>query len=133
MLSITMYDSETRIYLDPPLKNIREIQLLDCNIQTKRLINFKGQQAITDERQGYVLKIPPGTYSLVDIQSIFHNYTDNLNLIINGNNNVGYLFSNKNYNIKLSRDLQVNLGLPEIINSRKIYFINIQGCKYSVL
>ena len=121
-----MYDSETRIYLDPPLENIREIQLLDCNIQTKRLINFKGQQAITDERQGHVLKIPPSTYSLVDIQSIFHNYTDNLKLTINGNNNVGYLFSNKNYNIKLTRDLQVNLGLPEIINPRKIYPINIQ-------
>ena len=125
MLSITMYDSETRIYLDPPLKNLQEIQLLDCNIKTKRLINFKDQQALTDERQGFVLRIPPGTYSLVDIQSIFHNYTDNLKLTINGNNNVGYLFSNKNYNIKLSRDLQVNLGLPEIINPRKIYPINI--------
>ena len=125
MLSITMYDSETRIYLDPPLKNLQEIQLLDCNIKTKRLINFKDQQALTDERQGFVLRMPPGTYSLVDIQSIFHNYTDNLKLTINGNNNVGYLFSNKNYNIKLSRDLQVNLGLPEIINPRKIYPINI--------
>ena len=126
MLSITMYDSETRVYLDPPLENLREIQLLDCNIKTKRLINFKDQQALTDERKGFVLRMPPGTYSLVDIQSIFHNYTDNLKLTINGNNNVGYLFSNKNYNIKLSRDLQASLGLPEIINPRKIYPINIQ-------
>ena len=46
MLSITMYDSETRIYLDPPLKNLREIQLLDCNLKTKRLINFKGSTDI---------------------------------------------------------------------------------------
>ena len=89
------------------------------------MINFKDQQALTDERQGFVLRFPPGTYSLVDIQSIFHNYTDNLKLTINGNNNVGYLFSNKNYNIKLTRDLQIYLGLPEIINPRKIYPINI--------
>ena len=49
MLSITMYDSETRIYLDPPLKNIREMQLLDCNIQTKRLINFKNEEILFNE------------------------------------------------------------------------------------
>ena len=125
MLSITMYDSETRIYLDPPLENLRDIQLLDCYIKTKRLINFKDKQLLTDESQGLVLRIPPGTYSLVDIQSIFHNYTDNLKLTINGNNNIGYLYANKNYKIKLTMGLQVNLGLPEIIKPKKIYSINI--------
>ena len=71
MLSITMYDSETRIYLDPPLENLREIQLLDCNIKIKRLINFKDQQVLTDERQGLLFKFPSGRYSLTDIQTNF--------------------------------------------------------------
>ena len=71
-----MYEPETRIYLDPPLKNLREIQLLDCNIQTKRLINFKDQQILFNDKNQALIIIQPGTYSLRDIQSIFLNDTD---------------------------------------------------------
>ena len=61
MLSITMSESETRIYLDPPLKNLREIQLLDCNLNTKRLINFKDQQILFNDNNQPLIIIQPGT------------------------------------------------------------------------
>ena len=76
MFSITMYDSETRVYLDPPLKNLREIQLLDCNLKLKKLINFKDQQALFNDKNQVIIKIQPGTYSLCNIQSIFLNDPD---------------------------------------------------------
>ena len=126
MLSITMYEPETRIYLDPPLKNLREIQLLDCNIQTKRLINFKDQQILFNDMNQPLIIIQPGTYSLRDIQSIFLNDTDRSKITIIETDTVDYLYSNKNFKIKLTRGLAVGLGVPEIINPGKLYPINIQ-------
>ena len=125
MLSITMYESETRVYLDPPLENLREIQLLDCNIP-KRLINFKDRQGILKEDNRPIIVIQPGTYSLRDIQTIFLNDTDKAKLSIIETNTVDYLYSNKIFNIKLTRGLQVGLGVPEIITPGKLYPINIQ-------
>ena len=124
MFSITMCDSETRIYLDPPLKNLREIQLLDCNIQTKRLINFKDQEKITINNQPLIIQ--PGTYSLRDIQSIFLNDPEVEKITIIETNTVDYLYSNKNFKIKLTRGLAFGLGVPEVINPGKLYPINIQ-------
>ena len=103
MLSITMYESETSIYLDPPLKNLREIQLLDCNIQTKRLINFKDKQIILNDKNQAVIIIQPGTYSLRNIQSIFLNDPDVEKITIIETDTVDYLYSNKNFKIKLTR------------------------------
>ena len=126
MLSITMYESESRIYLDPPLKNIREIQLLDCNIKTKRLINFKDKQTLfNDKNQGFII-IQPGTYSLRNIQSIFLNDPDGKKITIIETDTVDYLYSNKNFKIKLTRGLSIGLGVPEVINPGKLYPINIQ-------
>ena len=126
MLSITMYDSETRIYLEPPMKNIREIQLLDCNIKTKRLINFKDQQILYNEKNQAVIIIQPGTYSLRDIQSIFIKDTDREKITIIETDTIDYLYSNKNFKVKLTRGLSFGLGVPEIINPGKLYPINIQ-------
>ena len=126
MLSITIYESETRIYLDPPLKNIREIQLLDCNIQTKRLINFRDQQILFNDRNLGFIIIEPGTYSLRNIQSIFLNDPNREKITIIETDTVDYLYSNKNFNIKLTRALSIGLGVPEIINPGKLYPINIQ-------
>ena len=63
-----MYDSETRIYLDPPIKYVSELQLLDCNIKNKRLINFKDEQRISDELDRPLVIINPGIYSINDIK-----------------------------------------------------------------
>ena len=126
MLSITMYESETRIYLDPPLKNLREIQLLDCNIQTKRLINFKDQQILFNDENQPLIIIQPGTYSLRDIQSTFLNDADKAKITIIETDTVDYLYSNKNFNIKITRGLAVGLGIPRVINPGKLYPINIQ-------
>ena len=105
MLSITMYDSETRIYLDPPLKNLREIQLLDCNLKTKRLINFKDQQSLFNDKNQVFIKIQPGTYSLCNIQSIFLNDPEVEKITIIETDTVDYLYSNKNFKIRLTRGL----------------------------
>ena len=127
MFSITMYNSETRVYLDPPLKNVSELQLLDCNIKTTRLINFKDKQIITYERGPQILVIiQPGTYSLRDIQSLFlSNDTDTAKITIIETDAVDYLYSNKISKIKLTRGLQVGLGVPEIINPGELYPLNI--------
>ena len=121
-----MYGSESRIYLDPPLKNVREIQLLDCNIKTKRFINFKEQQIFFDERNNQpIITMQPGTYLLRDIQSVFIKfYRSNITLI--EGDTIDYLYSNNNFKIKLTRGLQIGFGLPEIINPNKLYSINIQ-------
>ena len=126
MLSITMYESESRIYLDPPLKNIREIQLLDCNIKTKRLINFKDKQIIFDDEEQNLIIIQPGTYSLRNIQSVFLNDPAVEKITIIETDTVGYLYSNKNFKIRLTRGLSISLGVPEVINPGKLYPINIQ-------
>ena len=39
---------------------------------------------------------------------------------------VDYLYSNKNYKIRLARGLAVGLGVPEVINPGKLYPINLQ-------
>ena len=121
-----MYESETRVYFDPPLENLREIQVLDCNIKTKRLINFKDQQILFNDKNQPLIIIQPGTYSLRNIQAIFLNDTDRAKITIIETDTVDYLYSNKNFNIKLTRGLQVGLGVPEIINPGKLYPINIQ-------
>ena len=125
MLSITMRESETRVYLDPPLEKIREIQLLDCVIP-KRLVNFKDRQGFLKEDNRPIIIVQPGTYSLRDIHAIFLNDTDNAKLSIVETDTVDYLYSNKGFNIKLTRGLQVALGVPETIIPGKLYPINIQ-------
>ena len=121
-----MYESETRVYLDPPLDKVREIQLLDCSIQTKRLVNFKDRQGLLKEDNRPFIIIEPGTYSLRDIHAIFLNDTDNAKLSIIETDTVDYLYSNKIFNIKLTRGLQIGLGVPEIITPGKLYPINLQ-------
>ena len=125
MLSVTMYDSETRVYLDPPLEKVQEIQLLDCMIP-KRLVNFKDRQNILKEDNRPFIIIQPGTYSLRDIHAIFLNDTDRAKLSIIETDTVDYLYSNKIFNIKLTRGLQIGLGVPEIINPGKLYPIKLQ-------
>ena len=120
-----MYESEARVYLDPPLEKIREIQLLDC-IVPKRLVNFKDRQGFLKEDNRPILIIQPGTYSLRDIHAIFLNDTDNAKLSIIETDTVDYLYSNKSFNIKLTRGIQVGLGVPETITPGKLYPINIQ-------
>ena len=119
MLSVTMYESETRVYLDPPLDKVREIQLLDCRMP-KRLVNFKDRQSLLKEDNRPLIIIEPGTYSLRDIQAIFLNDTDRAKLSIIETDTVDYLYSNKIFNIKLTRGLQIGLGVPEIIISWQI-------------
>ena len=115
MLSITMYDSETRIYLDPPLKNLREIQLLDCNIQTKRLITLSNQEKITDEKGGPLVIFNPGIYSINDIKILIElgEKTKDITIIIG--DNFAYIINNKSINIKFTRGLQNSLGVPEVL------------------
>ena len=120
-----MYESETRVYLDPPLDKVREIQLLGCSIP-KRLVNFKDRQGILNEENRPIIIIQPGTYSLRGIHAIFLNDTDKAKLSIIETDTVDYLYSNKNSNIKLTRGLQVALGLPEVITPGKLYPINLQ-------
>ena len=119
-----MYASESRVYLDPPLEKVREIQLLDC-VVPKRLVNFKDRQSLLKEDRP-ILIIQPGTYSLRGIHAILLNDTDNAKLSIIETDTVDYLYSNKTFNIKLTRGLQVALGVPEIIIPGKLYPINIQ-------
>ena len=76
-----MYESETRVYLDPPLDKVREIQLLSCNIP-KRLVNFKDRQGILNEENRPIIIIQPGTYSLRGIHAIFLNDTDKAKLFL---------------------------------------------------
>ena len=122
-----MYEPETRIYLEPPLKNISEMQLLDCNIKTKRLINFKDRQIIENESSGLgFIIIEPGTYSLRNINSIFFNDPTREKITIIETDTIDYLYSNKNFNVKLTRALSIGLGVPEIIIPGKLYPINIQ-------
>ena len=119
-----MYESEARVYLDPPLEEVREIQLLDC-IVPKRLVNFKDRQGFLKEDRPIII-IQPGTYSLRGIHAIFLNDTDNAKLSIIETDTVDYLYSNKGFNIKLTRGLQVALGVPETVTPGKLYPINIQ-------
>ena len=121
-----MYEPETRIYLEPPLKNISEMQLLDCNIKTKRLINFKDRQIIENANNIGFIIIEPGTYSLRNINSIFFNDPNREKITIIETDIIDYLYSNKNFNVKLTRALSIGLGVPEIINPGKLYPINIQ-------
>ena len=120
-----MYDSETRIYLDPPLKNLREIQLLDCNLNTKRLINFKDEQTILyGKNQSFIIQ--PGTYSLKGIQSIFLNDPGLEKITIIETDTIDYLYSNKNSKVIITRGLSIGLGVPIVLNPGKLYPINIQ-------
>ena len=119
-----MYESEARVYLDPPLEEVREIQLLDC-IVPKRLVNFKDRQGFLKEDRPIII-IPPGTYSLRGMHAILLNDTDNAKLSIIETDTVDYLYSNKGFNIKLTRGLQVALGVPETVTPGKLYPINIQ-------
>ena len=125
MLSVTMYESATRVYLDPPLDKVREIQLLDCRIP-KRLVNFKDRQGLLKEDNRPFIIIEPGTYSLRSIHAIFLNDTDNAKLSIIETDTVDYLYSNKSFNTKFTRGLQIGLGVPEVIKPGKLYPINVQ-------
>ena len=120
-----MYDSETRVYLDPPLKYIRELQLLDCNIKTKRLINFKNLETISDTSNNKLLVINPGTYSINDIKILISITEKGKNILIFNGDNINYIINNKSFDIKLSQGLQNYLGLPEILFKNRIYEINV--------
>ena len=126
MFSITMYDSETRVYLDPPLKNIQEMQLLDCNIRPKKVINLKNIESISKVRPRDFIVFRPGTYTLERLQSTFLSDPNDEKITIIMTDTFDYLFSNKNFKVNISMGLQVALGLPEVINPGKLYPINIQ-------
>ena len=116
MLSITMCDSETRIYLDPPLKNIQEIQLLDCNIKTqKRLITLRNQEKITDEQGGPLVIFNPGIYSINDIKILIERSEKGKNITIISGDNFAYIINNKSFNIKFTQGLQNSLGVPGVL------------------
>ena len=121
-----MYDSESRIYLDPPLKNLREIQLLDCNIKTKRLINFKDEQTILyGKNQSFIIE--PGTYTIHGIQSIFLNNDPGFEkIVIIETDTIDYLYSYKNTKVIITRGLSIGLGVPIVLDPGKLYPINIQ-------
>ena len=125
MLSGTMYDSETRVYLDPPLSRIREVQLLDCDVP-KRLVNFKERQTIFREERRPLLIIEAGTYSLRGLHATFLNDTENAKLAIIEPDAADYLYSNKGYKVNLSRGLQIVLRDPEEIVSGRLYPLNVR-------
>ena len=81
---------------------------------------------LNDNRNQPLIIIQPGTYSLRSIQAIFLNDTDRAKISIIETDTVDYLYSNKIFNVKLTRGLQVGLGVPEVINPGKLYPINIQ-------
>ena len=86
----------------------------------RRLVNFKERQTIFKEGRPFLI-IQPGTYSLRGIHVIFLNDIENAKLTIIETDAVDYLYSNKNYNLNLSRGLQLGLGLPEVIMPGKLY------------
>ena len=129
MFSITMFDSSTRVYLDPPLKHVSEIQLLDCNIKTKRLITLLKQEKITDVNDNTLVTIKPGTYSLNDLKLILALSEKGQNITIYISDNISFIINNKSFNIKLSAGLQNTLCLPEVLIKSQIYkmTMNITG------
>ena len=115
MFSITMYDSETRVYLDPPIKNVSELQLLDCNIKTKRLITLNNQEKITDEQGGPLVILNPGTYSLNDIKILIEHSEKGKNITMIIGDNFGYIINNKSFNLLFTQGLQNSLGVPKVL------------------
>ena len=115
MFSITMYNSETRVYLDPPMKYVSELQLLDCNIKTKRLINLRNQEKITDEQDKPLVIFNPGIYSINDIKILIELSEKGKNISMIIGDNFAYIINNKSVNIKFSQGLQNSLGLPEVL------------------
>ena len=115
MFSITMYNSETRVYLDPPMKYVSELQLLDCNIKTKRLITLKNQEKITDEQDKPLVIFNPGTYSINDIKILIELSEKGKNITMIIGDNFAYIINNKPVNIKFTQGLQNSLGVPEVL------------------
>ena len=115
MFSITMYDSETRVYLDPPIKHVSELQLLDCNIKTKRLITLKNQEKITDEQNKSLVIFNPGIYSINDIKILIELSEKGKNITMIIGDNFAYIINNKTVNIKFTQGLQNSLGVPEVL------------------
>ena len=125
MFSITMYNSETRVYLEPPLKYVRELQLLDCNVKNPRLFVFRNIEQITDSSDNKLVVINPGTYSINDLKILISITEKGKNIMIFTGDNINYLINNKSFDIKISDGLQKYLGLPQFLKRNIIYEINV--------
>ena len=109
-----MYEPETRVYLDPPLNGIKEIQLLDCNIPKCVLIFDEPQKVFKSHKTDY-FTIPSGSYTLKSLQYLFINDSNKPKLLIIRNEKSNFLMSSNEFNVWLSEGLQKALSLPEII------------------
>ena len=121
-----MLTPETRVYLEPPLVKVKEIQLLDFHIP-KPEIKFKEIQNVykflSDEK--IFITIPPGTYTLKTLQQIFLKDTESAKLTILMTEKGHYLYSNKAFNIRLPEKLSKRLGVPEKILPKQYYTIRL--------
>ena len=125
-LSITMLTPETRVYLEPPLGQINEIQMLDSHIP-KAWIRFKDPQKVykyksqDNELEKVFFTIPPGNYTLKTLQQIFLKDQESSKLTILVTEQGYYLYSNKTVNLRLSEKLSKKLGVPEKILPNQYY------------
>ncbi len=125
-LSIAMLTPETRVYLEPPLTQVKEIQLLDCHIpkpwikfkEAQKVYKFLSQENVSEK---IFLTIPPGTYTLKTLQQIFLKDQESSKLTILMTEKGHYLYSNKTVNLRLSEKLAKRLGVSEKILPNKYY------------
>ena len=125
-LSITMLTPETRVYLEPPLTGVKEIQLLDCHIpkpwikfkETQKVYKFSSQENAVEK---IFFTIPPGNYTLKTLQQIFIRDRESSKLTILMTEQGYYLYSNKTINLRLSEKLSKKLGVPEKILPNQYY------------
>ena len=115
---------KTRVYLEPPLKYVRELQLLDCNVKNPRLIIFGKSEQITDFNDNKLVVVNPGTYSINDLKILISINEKGKNILIFNGDNINYIINNKSFDIKISDGLQKYLGLPQFLKKNIIYEIN---------
>ena len=127
-LSITMLTSETRVYLEPPLEQVKEIQILDSHIP-KSWINFNEPQKIykhksrDDELEKVFFTIPAGNYTLRSLQQVFLKDKEISNIAIVVSEEGNYLYSTNSLNLRLSEKLSKKLGVHQKILPNKYYKI----------
>ena len=122
-LTIAMRSPETRINLNPPLSNVKNIQLLSYYGPTAWVRFSEDQQVykkIEDGKVSFII-IQKGDYTLKTLQHAFSIDKEETKIDINISSQGSYLKSDKTVNIWLTEQLAKKLGVPEKIEPKKMY------------
>ena len=94
-ITFTISKPNTRIYLNPPIKDVKNVEVLDFHHIAKPYINIKDAQQFTNDNYEHLDIVPIGLYSLEILKTLFKKLDKGI--FIDNSNGGWFMITSKNF------------------------------------